>query len=339
MSAVILTHALDTAGYPGHEGMGIVGLTCFFVLSGYLITGILMNDLHRFGRIRYREFYWNRAVRLLPALSIVLVAYVALESTINRTSDPIGSSVAIAAVYAANLPGLRELTGTLRDMWSLAFEEQFYFVWPVALAFFVRRGRALPFTLVAIAASVLLLLLSIALSWQQPDRLYTLPTTWASPVLIGCLGRLNREDMRAWVAPGLARGAALLLLSSAIIIASAVLWLHDQPWMYLGGPFVVGLAALVLVLWAEEWRDVRHPLMLPLVGIGTISYAAYLWNYPITMYLHEYVTDPGAEIALSVSITIVMAVLSWYFIEKPSLRFKSRPSTKPTSRSVATSTA
>ena len=322
MTFVLFTHALDTAGYVGHEGMGIVGLTSFFVLSGYLITGILHRDLVRFGRIRYGRFYWNRAVRLIPALLVVLIAYAVLESTIDRTTDPVWLSLLIGVGYVANLPWLRELAGTLRHLWSLAFEEQFYFLWPAALAFFTWKRQGVRFTQVALGASVVILLLTAFLFQSSPSRLYTLPTTWASPVLIGCLAYLTRERCKSLIAPNSKRGLPLLLLSATTLIACALTFDHSVLMMYFAGPTVAGAASLVLVMWAENWRQVRFWPAIPFVWLGTVSYATYLWNYPVTMYLHEFITSAPLTIGLSVSVSIALASVSWYAIEKPSQRLK-----------------
>ena len=331
MSLILLVHALDASGLRGHQGWGIVALTSFFVLSGYLITGLLLRDVNRHGRIRLGVFYRNRAVRLLPPLVVVLVVYAGAEILIDRTGDPVWVTALIGLFYVANLPGFRELTGTMRQMWSLAFEEQFYFVWPTLLWWTVRRRIATHVTILLCSAAVAALLVTALMSTARPERIYTLPTTWAAPVLIGCLAALHRDRARALVRPARRDGLPLLGVASIVALWCCLTWEFTEITMYLGGPFIAGLACMVIVLWLEEWSVVRSRWLRPIVGLGTVSYAAYLWNYPLVMYVHHYVDDVPSQIALSTVLTVVMAVLSWYLVEKPTQRWRARVTSRMTS--------
>lgn len=331
MSLIVLVHALDASGLRGHQGWGIVPLTSFFVLSGYLITGLLLRDINRHGQIRLGVFYRNRAVRLLPPLMVVLVAYAVAETLIDRTSDPVWVTALIGMFYVGNLPGFRELTGTMRQMWSLAFEEQFYFVWPTLLWWTVRRRIATHVTLLLCMGAVGALLITAFMSTARPERIYTLPTTWAAPVLIGCLAALHRDRARALVRPASRAGLPLLGVAAIVALWCCVTWEFTEIAMYLGGPFIAGLACLVIVLWLEEWSVVRSRWLRPIVGLGTVSYAAYLWNYPLVMYVHHYVEDVPSQILLSTVLTVLMAVLSWYLVEKPTQRWRARVTSRTAS--------
>lgn len=321
MFAVLLTHGLEGAGFrtPVH-GAGIVGLTAFFVLSGYLITGILARDIARFGQVRFVTFYWNRVVRLLPALVVVLVLYAILETLLDTRPDPVWASLLIGLLYLANMPVLRELTGGLRQMWSLSFEEQFYFVWPTVLTLALRYRKAVSFTLAAIIMSTVMMIGSVLVSWSNPGRVYTLQTTWAPVVLIGCLGYLARDRVRQFLRPGTRAGAPGLALSVLVCVGAVVTFDHQRHLMYLGGTTVLGLATLVLVIWSEDWRSVRHPLLRPFFGLGVVSYAAYLYNYPITVFLHGRIEDGGLYIVVTMTLSVVCAIASWFLVEKPAQR-------------------
>jgi peptidoglycan/LPS O-acetylase OafA/YrhL len=212
----------------------------------------------------------------------------------------------------------------MRQLWSLAFEEQFYLVWPTLLWWTARRRIATQATLLLCLATVAVLLVTALLSVERPERIYTLPTTWAAPVLIGCLAALHRDSARALVRPTSRAGLPLLAVSVVVVLWCCTTWEFTELAMYLGGPAIAGLACLVLVLWLEDWSVVRSRWLRPIVGLGTVSYAAYLWNYPVVMYVHEFVEDVPTQIALSTALTVVMAVLSWYLVEKPTQRWRAR---------------
>lgn len=327
MAFVLLVHALDAAGVTGHQGWGIIGLTSFFVLSGYLITGILIRDVGRHGRLRIWNFYQNRAVRLLPPLLVVIGAYVVVEVLVDRTRDPVLLTAVVGLAYLANLPGLRDLTGSLRQLWSLAFEEQFYLVWPTVFALAWKRRVTSRVVVVLIILSSLALLVTLAVSMERPERVYTLPTTWAAPTLIGCWAALERDRVRAWLRPHSRSRAGILLVSLAVLAWAAFSWEYTESLMYLGGPTIAGAACLVVVLSLEDWQRVEQPWLRPLVGLGTVSYAAYLWNYPVAMYAHEFLDGVAAQIAVTTTLSLALAIASWYLVEKPSQRWKARRAT------------
>lgn len=299
---VVLRHALPDLV----PGAGVVGVVMFFALSGHLITGLLLGELERTGRVDLRRFYRRRARRLVPAL-LLLVAGVAL---VTLLLDPlgdrgsIGRDVLVALTWTGNLPHLTP-DGATFHLWTLATEEQFYLVWPAVLVLAFRRRLVL--VLLAVAAVGCLLAAALTVLWlrAEPDLAYALPTSWAVCFVIGAASRVLavRATLPAW-----APGAAL-----AGLAALSVIPLRGHALTYLAAaPAIAVLTAVLLVAW-RSWTDVTALALRPLVALGTVSYGAYLWNYPLTLWLRPYVDHAGLLAAL---LTVPMALLSWHLVEK-----------------------
>ena len=283
---VMLRHALPDV----FAGAGVVGVVMFFALSGYLITGVLER------RPPLGEFYARRVVRLVPPL-LVLVGVVAVVTLLLdplHDRDQLGWTVLWALTWTGNLP-FGHASDATYHLWTLATEEQFYLLWPAALLL-LGRGRAL------LLAAALTVLACVATTWwlaEDPDLAYALPTSWALCFVIGAAARLHRErlEMPAWSAP-----VALVTLG-----VLAVIPLRGHAITYLaGGPTIAALTCVLVLAW-REWRTVTGPLRA-LVWLGTVSYAAYLWNYPLSLWL------PALP---AVVLTLVAAALSWRYVEAP----------------------
>ena len=290
---VMLRHAL-----PGlFPGAGVVGVVMFFALSGYLITGLLEE------RPPLRRFYARRARRLVPPL-LVLVAGVAVVTLVLDPlgdRDQLGWTVLWAVTWTGNLPFGHASDATFH-LWTLATEEQFYLVWPAALLLLGRR-RALLVAAAATAAAC------VATTWwlaEDPDLAYSLPTSWAGCFVVGAAVRLYADRL---VVPRWATPAAL-----AAIAALGVVPLRGHELTYLaGGPAIAALTGVLILAW-RDWTTVTGPLRA-VVWLGTVSYAAYLWNYPLTHWL------PALPALL---LTLVAAALSWRYVEAPLARRQSR---------------
>lgn len=290
---VMLRHALPDA-FPG---AGVVGVVMFFALSGYLITGVLEQ------RPPLREFYRRRVRRLVPPL-LVLVAGVVL---VTLVADPLGDrdelgwTVLWAVTWTGNLPFGHASDATFH-LWTLATEEQFYLLWPATLLL-LGRHRAL------VVAGVVTVLACVATTWwlaEDPDLAYSLPTSWALCFVAGAAVRLHRDRLSvpAWAAP-----AALVLLAVLSVVP-----LRGHPLTYLaGGPAIAALTGVLILAW-RTWTTVTGPLAA-LVWLGTVSYAAYLWNYPLSLWL------PALP---AVVLTLVAAALSWRYVEAPLQRRRQR---------------
>lgn len=300
---VIARHAL-----PGvFPGAGVVGVVMFFALSGYLITGVLLGELGRTGRVDLRRFYARRARRLVPAL-LVLVAGVVLVTVL---ADPLGDrdqlvkTVVVALTWTGDLPFGHASDATFH-LWTLALEEQFYLFWPGVLALAFVRGRVGTALVAAGAACLVACVATVVWLRADPDLAYSLPTSWALCFVVGSVARVYADRLRppAWLVPVSLSGLAVL----------SVVPLRGHALTYLaGGPVIAVLTAALLLAW-RTWTTVTHPAQRALVWLGTVSYAAYLWNYPLTVWLRPYTDLAGPLAAL---LTLAAAALSWRYVEAP----------------------
>lgn len=324
IALVLIRHS-----WPQHfGGGGIVGVVIFFALSGYLITGLLVKDLDCYGRIRYGRFYLHRAIRLLPALFVMLAVYALITFIWDPLSE--GHRHAIGGLltgvtYTANLPNLPHGLA-LGHLWTLATEEQFYLIWPILLALGVRFGLVKLFA--AIAAFGVLAGLLLELWWKSGNvtAIYTMPFSWALAIVMGAVARLSQNRLRATLPRTGARRAAFSALALAVLLGLCFLpEVKDQPIMYLLGGPVIALCSLVLIFHLETWLTIPYRWMRPLLALGTISYAAYLWDYPISKWLagaDQELSPAGA--GATVMLTIGAAAVSWVLVEQPAQRWRRR---------------
>jgi peptidoglycan/LPS O-acetylase OafA/YrhL len=318
---VMLTHADGERFGSG----GMLGVTLFFTLSGYLITGVLLRDLEPHGRVRYGRFFGARALRLLPPLLLVLLGYLVVEGVLDHFAGRahLLETVLTALTYTANLPYLAHGSGAFFHLWTLATEEQFYLVWPLVLAFAWQRGRTRLVVALGVVGSLALCAATVAYQWPDVARVYALPTSWSVALVVGCALRLGsdraerllprRPAARRWLA-----GA----LVAALVLGSAAPGLDASPVMYLLLVPATAVASAALILLTADLRGpARGPLRL-LVALGTVSYAAYLWNLPIQQWLGDPQDLAGG--VLGATLTLLAATASWWVVERPAARLRHR---------------
>ena len=301
VALVMLRHAWPST-FPG---AGVVGVVMFFALSGYLITGLLLDELERTGGVDLRRFYLRRARRLVPAL-LLLVAGVVL---VTLLLDPLGDrdelarTVLVALTWTGNLPFGHASDATFH-LWTLATEEQFYLLWPAVLVLAFVRGRMrLALVLVAVAC-VLACIATLVWLGDAPDLAYSLPTSWAVCFVVGGATRVLGRHA---VVPALSAPVALTGLAVLSVVP-----LRGHALTYLaGGPAIAALTAVLVLSW-RSWTDVTGPARA-LVLLGTVSYGAYLWNYPLTLWLRPTLEDLAGPVALV--LTLPVAALSWHLVE------------------------
>jgi peptidoglycan/LPS O-acetylase OafA/YrhL len=316
---VILFHA----GFSVFSG-GFVGVDVFFVISGYLITSILLRELAA-GKFSILGFYERRARRILPALFLVILACLpfAWAWMLPWEFQDFGRSVVAVTLFGSNILfwsqggyfAASAEGNTLLHTWSLAVEEQYYILFPLALGILWRFGLR-----VTAGIFILIGLISIGLSewgWRNypTANFYLLPTR-AWELLAGSL-------LALWLARRCAPRGALAEAGSAagiVMILYAILSFDKTtPFPGLWGLLPVGGTVLV-VLCASHATWVGRLLSLrPVVGIGLISYSAYLWHQPLFAFARiRTMSHPSPKLMLALAtLSLVLAWISWRYVERP----------------------
>jgi len=319
---VVLAHH---ASVPLMKG-GYLGVDVFFVLSGYLITAILLRELSATGALRLFPFYAKRALRLFPALitvsAAVALVWALLDWAPNRQDTLLGVPVAITYfsswVRAFDINTL----GSMGHTWSLAVEEHFYLVWPLVLILMFKLTRN-PRMAVLIAAAIGIayrLAAPVLFGWDT-ERIYSGSDTQAAQILIGCL-------LAAWLHETSVRVRAVPAVIAALGVGTAVVLLPLHSAFYLhGGALLVGLATAVVIahlVTAQTQPMSRILQRKTLTWIGVRSYGIYLWHFPIFGLLAASGLPTLAVAGLSAALSFAIPALSYRFIESPILKQKKR---------------
>jgi peptidoglycan/LPS O-acetylase OafA/YrhL len=323
------------AGLPVAKGGGI-GVDLFFVLSGYLITSLLLQEWDATGAISLRRFYLRRALRLLPALFVVLglcAAYAYFRETDTDAANTY-HLILYAVLYCANWARAFHWAGDamLGHMWSLSIEEQFYFVWPLLLIGLLRARISRPAILVLLLLGVCTVALYRGMIWHGPDsfaRTYNGLDTRADSLLVGCavaliasLNWLPSRTRALW----LTRLGALAC--TGILVYITVFSINVETFLRLGVATVIAIAVAVILitLLSRPPVLVDRLLSLPvLVWVGRISYSLYLWHFPV-FHMLGWPTgmSPWTIQLLRFSVSFAAAIGSYYLIERPFLRLKNK---------------
>lgn len=306
---VVACHVLDTWHVRFHA-LGAAGVCVFFVLSGFLITSLLVEEHATRGTVRLGRFFRNRALRLFPALALVALVVTAYEVLTGTGSLGMLTPVAL---YVANWATVFDQPlGYMSHAWSLSIEEQFYLVWPLALlaACRWRRGPLL----VALGGVLVSTVLRFGL-WDghTGTRVHYGSDTQAGCLLVGCvlalLAHRGLPQLRAaWVAP-----LGVGLLASLVLVDSD--W-----WTAVLVPTLVPVVT-ALVLWAACARPDGFLTAGWLRYVGQRSYGWYLWHFPLVMAVHAVVGSVWAAVAAAL-VALGVAELSWRWVERPFLRLK-----------------
>lgn len=322
---------------------GGVGVDIFFVLSGYLITMLLLAEHKRSGRISLRRFWGRRVLRLVPALVLLLLVVNTVVIVQPYRFGPAGETGLAATpsillffsnwlIVFQNGPAL----GTFGPLWSLAVEDQFYLLWPLVVVWAFSRKRVLrtlAFTIGAVCAFVFVYRLVV---FRPSELLRTFGTDFrVDMLLIGCLlaiafaggwrDRLARISRWAvWPAVAYLVAVALFTPEFNRQDVGTVVYLY-----YTIGIPLVGLSTALLIAYVVTRQRSGLTRVLdvpPLRYIGRISYGMYLWHYPIILALQiKFAPDPTLTFLVSLVLTLVVATASWYIVERPlSRRFHGR---------------
>jgi peptidoglycan/LPS O-acetylase OafA/YrhL len=300
ISLVMLFHAEIIPG-------GWIGVDVFFVLSGYLITSILAGELQRTGSIGLGRFYVRRALRLTPAL-LVLVAFQLTRSAFRADGEEIRYATLVGATYIENWNSIFHFApfSIMGHTWSLATEEQFYLLWPLALPLVIGR-RPLVWICAGIAS---MMATRVVLHGDIASLTFGL---YARPVglLVGCaLAMLPPARLPAWTP-----FAALCALMALGLVP-------ESGWLFVAAPIIASLATAAIIVSAQSAGLLSAMLAWrPAVYVGRISYGLYLYSAPLAVLGH----GKGAIIGTGlIGLSFIVAAVSFEIIEKPALRLKDR---------------
>jgi peptidoglycan/LPS O-acetylase OafA/YrhL len=329
--AVVFYHA-NSAWLPG----GFVGVDIFFVISGFLISGIIFTRVDR-GTFSLLDFYRRRVQRIAPAMFVVIACTLALawwlllpRDVVNVARSALLSVASLANVYFWQLRGgyfdsdARELP--LLHLWSLGVEEQFYMLWPLVLLAVGRRWKSHAFLICCAIAALTSFVLGDVLFWWDPSFVYFLLPTRAGELLSGAIvaslvltGQLAiPSTIRAALAPAAvaAIGASLAIFNDSTVFPGVRALLPT-----------LGTAALLAVGSQPAGSFITRLLSArPLVAIGLISYSVYLWHWPLMAFYRYGYGEPttAAQWGLP-ALALALGALSYAVVERPTRALRLSP--------------
>jgi peptidoglycan/LPS O-acetylase OafA/YrhL len=323
--AVIVYH-LDGDWLPG----GFLGVDIFFVMSGFLITSLLIRERSGTGRVDLAAFWSRRARRLLPAMLLmvagVTVYYALFTSELERLG--LRGDLIATLFYVSNWRFISSgqsyfeqyVDGSpVRHTWSLAIEEQFYLVWPVVVALVLRRRSLRTLGLVAGVGVVASVVAFAALyDVADPSRAYYGSGARVHQMLIGValavlLSGRHAENTRRF-------GRRFAPWSAAMLVIAFVLLDDQSPIYYRGGSVAVALMAAIVIAGFEGGHPLRGPMAWrPLVAVGTVSYGLYLWHWPVITVIASRYGDVSSLrwSTMAIAVTSALTIASYVFVERP----------------------
>ncbi len=327
--AVLIFHV-----WPAALSGGYVGVDVFFVISGYLITGLLLKEAQRSGTISLLDFYARRVRRLLPASTLVIVAVAASVTMLPKVQWVDTAKEILASTFyvqnwwlasqAVDYLAEDNAVGLLRHYWSLSVEEQYYIVWPLLFLLITgvvkasRQRPGLVFGGIIVLIAVLSLAYSVYLTETNPGLAYFATTTRAWELAVGGLlavGLQRRGEVRGVWAP---------LMGWAGLLAIAIACVRFDE----GTPFpgyaallpTVGAALVIAAGHSARWWSCYRLLALrPMQYVGDISYSLYLWHWPVVVLygLHVEGALGLADGVFVIALSLVLAHLTKVFVEDP----------------------
>ena len=329
----VLIFHLNPRWLPG----GWFGVDLFFVLSGFLITTLIVREQNQTGRVNFPAFWKARMRRLLPALVTMLLAVVAAGwfLTLEARRVSVSYDVLAALAYVANWRfifgdegyfAVLALPSPVRHTWSLSIEEQFYVFFPLLMGFlgFLTTKRILHAVVLGVLATAsAALMFTMFTPGVDPVRVYFGTDTRAFELLIGAIGAivLRKQSFNGFAAR--TRLVHVLAWLGLFLVIFAMLTLpEDSPLPYGGGLVILCFASLAAILGAASSPDTLFSKVFafqPIRWIGLISYPLYLWHWPVIVFMNASLT--GLEgiylAAVQAGVAFVLAWATYLFIEGP----------------------
>jgi peptidoglycan/LPS O-acetylase OafA/YrhL len=333
---IVVSHHLSRLMWPEASDWifpgGQVGLDVFFALSGFLITALLLSEFQRSGRIDVLAFVWRRALRLVPALVVMMAGLVAV-SFIGEKYDPgeLLSSAAWTATLSTNLAIDRPIIELIHT-WSLSVEAHFYLFWCVTVALVVTRARR-PYHVLAGIALAIIVAVAVARAVIYHEgvdavRMYVNTLYRLDGPLIGALAGV--AVVAGWL-DGIPRRWAAWAGTLAMVGLGVAAFRTTpiSPGLFEGLFTAIAACGAVVVVTAPLSGDSRLRRAIstkPLVALGTISYSVYLWHMPVIFWFHRNVREwpVGGKLAVCVAVAFGVGTASHYLVERPFLRRKAR---------------
>ena len=322
ITLVLIGHLAGTRGFPlsaatgNFWALGELGVHVFFVISGFLITGLLLDELARTSRIRLGRFYFRRTLRIFPPYYTLLFALVAAQAAGWIALRP--GDTWHALTYTSNYDAAR--SWSIGHTWSLAVEEQFYLLWPATVVLLgVRRGM--------LAAALVVVLTPII----RVAELHMLPSmvdgighrfeTVADAIAIGCVLAGARERLHQSRHYMAALSSPLFIVVPLVGLAGNLTGDHAHV-SFLMGRSLANLGTVLCLDWCVTFPDGRVGRILnaaPLVFVGWMSYSLYLWQQPFLNRASDAIVN---TFPLNITLACAGALASYYLVERPSLQLR-----------------
>jgi peptidoglycan/LPS O-acetylase OafA/YrhL len=322
-----LPGALSRSAWVNWHYYGVLGVTVFFVISGYLITNLLLKELDTTGSIRLKHFYIRRAFRIFPAFYVYL-AFIGVLWSMGLVQQTLGSYVA-AITYTWNYYPYAA-GWTLGHVWSLCIEEQFYLCWPLLLLW-AGKARGLRITIWIIFLAPLIRVVTYELAPAMRGHLGMMLHTRIDTLLFGCTLAILAQDplfvarLRRLCQPLFLSGLLVFVLYVSPVLSARFGGSYDAPI----GFTLLGASISILLFYCIEWPEsaVGRVLNLwPMRHLGVISYSVYLWqqifdgSQPL---IHTH------YLGLTLLLILLTAEASYWAVERPALRLRKRLEDRP----------
>jgi peptidoglycan/LPS O-acetylase OafA/YrhL len=326
-------------GQPGMQaifGGGFLGVDVFFVLSGLLITELLLSEWAHRGAVSFRAFYERRSRRLLPGLAVLLVVFGAASTLLHHDGTALAKGLLTQLVYENAAHQVAPSALSVSHIWTLVVEWEFYLVWPAVMIWMLRHRS--PRALLQLTASLVVADAAFragVYAWHH-NYILTYHVAWlrVDELLVGSLVAQLGSRLRV---PGWARTVGL-----AVILVCISRGVVTQSWLYLGGMTGIAVATAAVVApydGGKSWWGRTVLSTWPLPWIGRISYSLYLWSVPVAA---EMLRDTGSwpkplRIIVATVASFVLASLSYYLVERTFRRNSRRALTPPADPPPSTS--